>query len=179
MNIKLIFGPMYSGKSSEIIKIIRRYKTIGKKLLIISHSSDTRYTEDAICTHDQVQEKCLSVSKLEQVLENPEYLDAEVVIIEEAQFFEDLYETVLHAAEKDGKSVIVAGLDGDYKREPFGDIIRLVPCADEIIKLTALCKECGDGTPAPFTKRKVEFDGNVFVGGKESYEAVCRKHYLV
>ena len=100
-----------------------------------------------------------------------------MVIIEEAQFFEGLYEFVLNACEKDGKNMIVVGLDGDSNRNMFGDIIKLIPVCDSVKKLYGLCVRCKDGTKACFTKRLVENDQQVFIGTSE-FQAVCRKCYL-
>lgn len=178
MSLTLIIGPMYSSKSSEIIRSIRRYKTINKNILAINHACDTRYDKNCIATHDLVKEECTSVQSLIPLIDSSEYKNADVIFIEEGQFFADLFDFVVQAVETDGKKVMVAGLDGDYKREPFGDILRLVPYADKVKKFSALCKKCGDGTYAHFTKRIVETSGTICVGGVETYEAVCRKHYL-
>ena len=99
-----------------------------------------------------------------------------MVFIEEAQFFNNLYEFVnKHLI---NKSFVIAGLDGDFKRNPFGDILKLIPLADKVKKLNALCKFCKDGTEAPFTKRLIVSDEIKLVGGSDSYASVCRKHYL-
>ena len=106
------------------------------------------------------------------------YIKANVIIIEEAQFFSDLFNFVTNAADKDNKEVYVIGLDGDYLRQPFGDIVRLIPHAENIKKLKALCLRCNDGTEACFTKRIVKDNNQELVGSTDSYIAVCRKHYI-
>jgi thymidine kinase len=105
-------------------------------------------------------------------------VDATHVVIEEAQFFPDLYEVVLQMVEGQGKHVLVFGLDGDSKRKSFGQVLDLIPVADMYTKLRAECRLCGDGTAALFTKRFSSATTQVSVGGEESYKAVCRKHYL-
>ena len=174
--IELIIGPMYSGKSSELLKIARRYKTLNKNILLINHVSDIRYGNNVICTHDNEKTDCLSLSDLNTVLTRPEYLDAHVVIIEEGQFFNDLYSFSLYTANDMDKILIIAGLDGDYKQQLFGDILRLIPHAEKVLKLSALCKECGDGTLAAFTRRITSESDQTLVGGDNIYKAVCRYH---
>ena len=111
---------------------------------------DTRYGESVISSHDKVQLKCLSLKNLNDIKEDEEYKNSDVIFIEEGQFFKDLFDFVTHAADIDNKTVYVTGLDGDFKREMFGDICRLIPHAENITKLKALCAICKDGTLANF-----------------------------
>lgn len=185
MHLTLIIGPMFAGKSSAIISRVRRAEVIGWKTFVITSSADNRYeNNDAsarIMTHDKAGISAVGVSVLKGVCEHPEYSSARLIVIEEAQFFPDLYDFVLLALEKDGKDIVVVGLDGDSSRQPFGDILRLIPLADEVQKLTSLCKRCGDGTPALFScclHTSRESLEQIFVGGPDVYEAMCRKHYL-
>lgn len=175
--IEIIMGCMFSGKSSEIIKIIRRYKILNKNILAINNELDNRYDVNKIVTHDKIAQDCLSTKQLLSVKSTELYKKADVVVIEEAQFFKDLFEFVVSGADIDNKTIIVAGLDGDYKRDPFGDILRLIPHAEKVTKLEALCLKCGDGTPAHFTKRITTEDSQTLVGSSESYVAVCRRHF--
>ena len=171
-------GSMFSGKSTEILRLINRYKTLKKNILAINHSSDTRYGENKIISHNKESHDCLSISELTPLLQNKKFTDCEVIFIEEAQFFSDLFDFVTQSADIYKKIVVVAGLDGTYKREPFGDVLRLIPHAESVIKLHALCLKCNDGTKASFTKRIINNESDILVGSKESYIAVCRKHYL-
>jgi len=177
--IDLITGCMFSGKSTEIIRLINRYKALDKKILIINHSSDTRYNENSISTHSNININCFSTDNLKSIKTDPQYNYnlADVIVIEEGQFFKDLYNFALNGADKDNKVIIIAGLDGDSNREEFGDIIKLIPKCDSITKLHALCSICKDGTLAPFTKRLVNDENQVLVGVSE-FIPVCRKHYL-
>lgn len=176
--INLILGCMFSGKSSEIIRLIKRYRQIEKyNLLLINNSKDNRYGESVISSHDKIQIKCHSIENLMDMQEKEIYKNSNVIFIEEGQFFKDLLEFTLNAADKDNKIVYVAGLDGDYKRQEFGQMCKLVPHAEEITKLKALCNKCGDGTEANFTKRIVNDNNQELVGSKESYIPVCRKHF--
>lgn len=154
---------------------------LGWKHLVITAAIDTRYdlSGAAVVTHDQSRCSALGVKVLEGVQDRFEYKNAKLVIIEEGQFIPDLYAFVIRAVEEHGKEVVVVGLDGDSDRKPFGDILQLVPLADELIRLTALCKRCGDGTAALFSALvKGTKESQVCVGGADRYEPMCRKHYL-
>jgi len=174
-SINIIMGCMFSGKSTELIRLANRYSVLDKKILIINHSLDKRYSENAVATHSNQIMKCVSISMLEEI-DTDKYNECDVLIIEEAQFFKGLYQFVLNACEVDNKSVIVVGLDGDSNREEFGEILKLIPICDSVKKLYGLCVECKDGTKACFTKRHVENNEQVFIGTNE-FSAVCRKHY--
>ena len=187
MSLELVIGPMFSGKSSYLLSTIRKYKEIGWPVYIITSSFDKRYTVDTkIVNHNQ--ESCIAdiaVKNLKDISDNHLFLEAKVIIIEEGQFFENLVEFVLKAVEIYGKRLIVAGLDGDASRKPFGEILDLIPYCDNIIKLKALCKICcADGiiTDALFTSKKGSIDESnnsiINVGGSDKYEALCRIHYL-
>jgi len=185
MHLTLIMGPMFAGKSSAVISRVRRAEVLGWKTFVITSAKDDRYKESSssakIMTHDKAGIEAFGVTVLKGTREHPEYSAARLIVVEEAQFFQDLYEFVVAAVEMDGKDVIVVGLDGDSDRRPFGDILRLVPLADEVLRLTSLCKRCGDGTPALFSalcRGHDEKTEQIFVGGSDMYEAVCRKHYI-
>jgi thymidine kinase len=178
--LELILGPMFSGKSAELIRIINRYECIKKNILTITHTIDNRYGNGVISSHNRIQKKSISVENLFTILETDEYKESEIIIVEEGQFFQDLKKFVVRAIDIDNKHVIVAGLSGDFRREPFGQILELIPLAEQITKLSAFCKLCNDGTPGDFTKR-IEKDSTeqTLVGNDNYYLAVCRKHYLM
>ena len=176
--IDIIMGCMFSGKSTEIIRLINRYKALEKKILIVNHSSDTRYKENSISTHSNINISCFSTADLATLKtdEKYDYNGTDVIVIEEGQFFENLYDFAVQAADKDNKIVIIAGLDGDSNREEFGDIIKLIPKCDSVVKLHALCSICKDGTLACFTKRIVKNQSKILVGVNE-FIPVCRFHF--
>lgn len=179
MSLELFLGPMFAGKSSTILGILRRNEIIGRTTLCITSAMDTRYTEEArIVSHNKDWYPATAARELRPLLDTPEFRAAECVIVEEAQFFPDLRSFVLEAVEERGKAVICVGLDGDSERRPFGQLLELIPYADKIHKLTALCVRCRDGTEAIFTHRKVGGHEQVSVGGQDKYEPVCRLHYL-
>jgi len=187
MSLELIIGPMFAGKSSAVLQRIRRAKVINRKVFIVTSILDTRYDVrgSSVYTHDKesVKANSLGVNNLDDIFKLGEFHHADMVIIEEAQFFIGLYEIVRGAVEVFRKDVIVVGLDGDSDRRPFGEILQLIPLADRVTRLSALCKKCGDGTEGIFTalnseEEEAEKKEQIFVGGADKYMAVCRKHYL-
>lgn len=179
MSLELILGPMFSGKTSELRRRMLRLKVVTNKVIIINHGSDTRYgSASETLSHDKTSCASTAVNNLESLYTNSEYKNANYVFINEAQFFNKLFDFCLTTVEKYKKHVVVFGLDGDYQRKPFGEILKLVPLANSVTKLTALCKLCGDGTPGLFTKRIVNKCQQILIGGEDMYQAVCRKHYM-
>ena len=182
MSLRVVVGPMFAGKTSEIQSVVRRYGCLGKSVLVLTADIDNRYQSNvvAIVNHDKVTvpARAVSVERLVDVLAWPEFAAATAIVVDEAQFFVDcLIPFVRAAVDKHGKHVVVVGLDGDADKRPFGDVLALMTHADSIEKKTALCRHCGDGTPAIFTRALVAHDAQVAVGGAEMYEPVCRRHY--
>jgi thymidine kinase len=103
---------------------------------------------------------------------------AKLIIVEEAQFFIDLVVFVKSMVDYEDKNMVVVGLDGDYNRKPFGQLLECIPLADKVTKLTSLCSRCADGTPALFSYRKNSAVEQVCVGGKDEYIPLCRKCFL-
>lgn len=171
MSIVLYLGCMFAGKTTELIREADRYSSIGKKVLMINHSFDNRYSDEEMMTHSRWGRKCTFLSKL------PEQVDEDVIVVNEGQFFTGLVDFCLLQAEKYGKIVIVGALDGDYKREKFGEALDLVRYCDSVIKLKAYCKLCNVPTLAIFTK-KISGSNEQIDIGVDQYLPVCRKHYL-
>ena len=179
MPIDLIIGPMFAGKSTELIRRARRFQIIGKKTFVINHVFNNRYGSTAITTHDDVVlAPNLITGNLAGALDHECYADADVVVIEELQFFENAATVLAIMADRDNKHVVASGLSGSAERTPMGDMSHIMCRADTIEFVTALCPFCGDGTPAPFSKRIVTARGTVDVGGADKYVAACRKHFL-
>ena len=176
--LEIIIGPMYAGKSTELIRIINRYKCLNKKIIVINHILNNRYGSVSLTTHNREKvDSCIILENLFD-LESELLNNNDVIIIEELQFFKDAYSSIVEWCDNHCKTIIAAGLDGDYLRQPFGDVLRLIPHADKITKLSALCKKCGDGTLAHFTKRTIQNNELTLIGSDNLYEAVCRNHYL-
>ena len=174
--LELISGPMYSNKTGELIRICGKYKAIGKKILVINHQTDVRYSNNQITTHNGLGINAIMTNKLNDLDWHSDRFDSvDMVIIDEAQFFTDLVDWVMKGVNL-GIHLVVAGLMADYNQELFGNMHQLIPKADHILFLKAFCSICRDGTPAPFTKRIKGGDHQVEVGSNGQYIAVCRKH---
>lgn len=171
MSLTIITGNMFSGKTTELIRHIKKFRIIGKKLLVINSTKDTRCSNHVLRTHDFDMFACVKTNDLTDV----DWSNADVIAIDECQFFYGLRVFVEKLLKHD-KIVVLAGLDGDYMQRPFGEISHCFPLADTVIKLSALCMVCLDGTPGPFTQRVVNNQDLELVGDKDMYRAVCRKH---
>ena len=183
MSLELIVGPMFAGKSSALQSIVKRHQSLGWTMLVINHSSDIRYGSSSVINHDNQRLPAKSVKELLPLLSDPEFMFTKLIVIDEAQFFEDLLPFVTRALDLYEKHIVVVGLDGDAERKPFGQITLLLPHCDKITKMTAFCSYCKDGTAALFTYAKrpdvgaVVASGTPCVGATESYVPLCRKHY--
>lgn len=179
-HLTVILGCMFAQKTTELLRYIRRYRSIGYDVLVVNSKKDTRYGNECIASHDEKQEKAIMAESLSQVDSMVRSGTYQVIVIDEGQFFHDLYHYVTDWADTCPIHVVVAGLDGTFQREPFGDMLRLIPHAEDVLRLSALCAECKDGTKAIYSKRVVvhPVDGVVHVGSSESYQPFCRKHYL-
>lgn len=175
MGLSIIMGNMFSGKTSELIRRLKRLKVIGKNILIVNSAKDTRSPEQVLKTHDNVKFNCLKVYDLFDILNNPEFDKADIIAIDEAQFFPRLKKFV-DCCMSVNKSVILAGLDADSFQRKFGELLDCIPMACEVTKLSALCMRCNNGTPGPFTKRIVDNKELELIGGSDMYIAVCRGH---
>jgi len=175
--LELIIGPMFSGKSTELIRKIRLAKIIDKKVIVIKPIIDIRYKNNKIVSHSFESEECESIQLLAEMDQKINNYD--LIVVDEGQFFADLKEYVLKWVEVNKKDVIVGGLDGGHKRNKIGDILELIPYSDSCIKIKSLCKKCNDGTFAIFTHRMNDNQDQVQIGGAETYIPLCRKHYLI
>ncbi|KAI6231384.1 Thymidine kinase, cytosolic [Aphelenchoides besseyi] len=171
-SINLIVGPMFSGKTTELLRQCRRHTLAKRRVVIVKYKKDTRYDDVMICTHDSLKMDGLRAIRLDDVWDK--LMDSDVIGIDEGQFFEDVVEGAELLANR-GKTVIVAALDGDYQRNQFESIAKLVPLAEKVEKITAVCQFCGHS--ASFTLRTIASDVREVIGGAEMYQAVCRRCY--
>jgi thymidine kinase len=178
--ITVITGSMFAGKSEELIRLARRALYAKKKVQVFKPSIDTRYDESMVVTHEGVKHEAVPVRNVAD-LQGKIARGTEVVCIEEAQFFDSsIVELAVKLADK-GCEVVLAGLDQDFRRQPFGPMPQLLAIADEVVKLRAICMNCG--ATASHTYRQIdgkpahEGDPIVLVGAAEVYEARCRKCY--
>ncbi|KAH8517933.1 hypothetical protein H0E87_005741 [Populus deltoides] len=177
--VHVIIGPMFAGKTTDLLLRIESESSSGRNVAMIKSSKDTRYANDSVVTHDGLKFPCWSLpdlSSFHHKLGDDEYHKLDVIGIDEAQFFEDLYEFCCKAADHDGKTIIVAGLDGDYLRRSFGSVLDVIPLAETVTKLTARCELCGKR--AFFTFRKTAETQTELIGGSDVYMPVCRQHYV-
>ncbi len=174
--LHLILGPMFSGKTTELIRIYNKYTACGIKCLMINHGSDTRYSNEGhVTSHSQEQIKSLNLIKLQHLAGVFGYYD--VFLINEGQFFPDLYDVVKMLVDNQKKHVFVCGLDGDFKREKFGQILDLIPLCDNVVKLKAVCQNCKK-SDAIYTYRKTNDTQQTIVAEKNMYSALCRNCYI-
>jgi thymidine kinase len=179
MSLEILLGPMFSGKSSRILSLVRRYTAIGTKVLVIKHASDTRYDANNMVTHDGHRAECLSVWDLDGLALRARLLEYNVIIVEEAQFFKGLVAFSEYVVDTLEKKLYLVGLDGDSNRRMFGELLECIPLADRVEKLTSFCARCANGTPGIFTYRHSgPQDQQMIVGGADMYTSVCRECYL-
>jgi len=180
--IEVICGSMFSGKSEELIRRVRRVQIAKKKVQVFKPTIDDRYDVQYIYSHNGTKVEAINIAKSKEILETVEP-DTEVVAIDEAQFYGDDIVLICQKLADKGKRIIIAGLDQDFRGEPFGPIPKLLAIAEEIDKLQAICIICGNiasrtqrlvnGQPAKYS------DPTILIGAKESYEARCRKCHVV
>lgn len=176
--LELICGSMFSGKTEELLRRIRRAEIARKQIQIFKPAIDNRYGLVRVASHNGVaREDAVVVSCAQEILERIQP-GTEVVAIDEVQFFDDAITDVSNLLAGRGLRVIVAGLDQDFRGEPFGPISTLMALAEYVDKLQAICVVCG--APASRTQRLIDGrparydDPVILVGGSESYEARCR-----
>ena len=174
--LELIIGPMFSGKTTRLIELYHTYKNQGKNVMVINYSADKRYHESMLSTHDRVMIPCIFTDKLAGLttVSNSEYNAADIILINEGQFFSDLYETVFHMVETSNKYVYISGLNADFRREKFGELLELIPICDNIVYLTARCHDCNG--KALHSHRICSSVEQVLIGS-DIYVPLCRQCY--
>ena len=180
--IEVICGSMFSGKSEELIRRVHRVQIAKKKIQIFKPTIDNRYAIQHIYSHNGTKIEAINITKSKEILKTVEP-DTEVIAIDEAQFYDEDLVLVCQKLADQGKRVIIAGLDQDFRGEPFGPIPELLSVAEYVDKLHAICMVCGNtasrtqrlvnGQPAKYS------DPTILIGAKESYEARCRKCHTV
>ena len=173
--LEIIYGPMFSGKSTEIIKRIRELKNEESSIIVIKPEVDDRYEKFYVCSHNKEKEECTIINNNDifSLCKKIKYQQADYVIIDEAQFIRNLKDFIVQELEY--KSFIIGGLDLDSFKKPFGDILNLIELADRSVKLQSICSICGD--KAPYTKRISNNDNKILIGSNEYYTPVCSKHF--
>jgi len=201
-SIEVITGPMYSGKSTELIRRLERSQIAGEEIIVFKPSKDTRSNNGYVESRIGTKIKCKTIDESTKIIDyfeekrkteiskmfaDPSYLSScnsnrvskykkTVVGIDEAQFFDNNIIEVCEKLADEKIRVIVSGLDMDYKRKPFENISKLLTKADDILKLNAVCVECGDN--AIYSYKKEDNNERLEVGDQDKYKALCRKCYI-
>ncbi len=172
-SIEVVCGSMFSGKTEELIRRIKRAKYAKQRIQIFKSGVDIRYSEEEVVSHDAnaIPSTPIDTSGSLLLLCN----DVDVIGIDEAQFLDNGLVDVCSKLANSGIRVIVAGLDMDFKGRPFGPIPGLLAIADDVMKVHAVCMQCG--RPAQFSHRLVNNDKTVLIGETEKYEPLCRRCY--
>ncbi|WP_062351772.1 thymidine kinase [Bacillus kwashiorkori] len=180
--IEVICGSMFSGKSEELIRRVRRCQFAKQKVVVFKPKLDDRYSKDAVVSHNGETVYATPINDAEEIFSHLTE-EVEVIAIDEAQFFGENIIDIVQGLADDGFRVILAGLDQDFRGEPFGPMPHLLSVAEQITKLQAVCVVCG--SPASRTQRLINgkpasyYDPVILVGASESYEPRCRHHHLV
>ena len=190
--LEIILGGMYAGKTSRLVEIYKQCKFCNISVAVINHSFDNRYDDELLSTHDKIKIPCIKTEKLFDVCIDNNTLDenieliprikdkmnvatSSVILINEGQFFSDLIAFVEQNL-KYGKKIYICGLDGDFERKKFGQILDLIPLCDKVTKLTSLCSICKNGNPGIFSKR-ISGEKEQTIVGSDNYIPVCRNCY--
>ena len=181
--VHVIAGCMFCGKTDEMLRLLRRFSIAGRRVILVKPRLDTRTDAVTVVSRSGAQHTAVTVDDSSQI--EKAVADADIVAVEEGQFFDERLPEVVERLATSGKQVIVTGLDRDFRGVPFGPMPRLLSLADQVTKLTAICMVCGepatrtqrliDGTPAPADSPLIVIGGM----GDETYEARCRLHHEV
>jgi len=168
--LEIIVGPMYSGKTTELIEKYEELKQNGHNVCVINYIDDKRYSETKLSTHDGKMIECIQIKELKHIETTESH-----ILVNEAQFFEDLYETAITWLNKN-KRVYLYGLDGDFQRKKFGKILDLIPLCDNVKKKKAKCMNTDCKNEAIFSHR-ISTDKSQVVIGNDIYKPLCRCCY--
>lgn len=173
-SIEMICGAMFSGKTEELLRRLRRAKIAGLRVEIFKPTIDVRYDESAVVSHDRNTIASTPIDNSSNLLLLAS--DVDVIGIDEAQFFDERLPDVVEQLADQGIRVIIAGLDMDFKRQPFGPMAHLCAIADSVDKIHAICVGCGSW--ANYSYRLVSGDQQVMLGEAKEYQPLCRTCYL-
>ena len=181
--VHVIAGCMFCGKTDEMLRLLRRFSIAGRQVVLVKPRLDTRTDEITVVSRSGAEHRAITVDQSSEI--EAAVGAADIVAIEEGQFFDEGLPEAVEALAATGKQVIVTGLDRDFRGVPFGTMPRLLALADQVTKLTAICMVCGepatrtqrliDGEPAPADSPLIVIGGI----GDETYEARCRLHHAV
>lgn len=175
--IEVITGPMFAGKTEELIRRVRRLQYANRNIVVFKPSIDDRYAENEVVSHNDSRTRSISITKSSEIMKYIK-MDTDVVAIDEIQFLDEEAVEICEYLANKGIRVIVSGLDRDFRGEPFSFMPKLLAMAEYVTKLSAICVKCH--TPATRTQRIIDgkpanfHDPIVLIGAKDSYEARCR-----
>ena len=172
--LELILGPMFSGKTTRLVDIYNLEYSNNNNIKVINFSADTRYHDSMLSTHDKVMIPCVFSNTISEVCQESMICNSDIILINEGQFFPDLYESVVELVETHKKIVYICGLDGDFKRNKFGKLLDLIPLSDTVTKLSATCVRCNKR--AVFSKRLSAEEQQIVIGSS-NYVPMCRGCY--
>ena len=178
--LEIILGPMWSGKTSALLKIYRQYSFCKSRVCVINYKADDRYSETMLSTHDKEMIPCVMGFSMEEIMKThkSEIENSDVILVNEGQFFSDIVPFTINMVEEEGKKVYICGLDGDFQRNKIGNLLDLIPMCDKMSKLHSLCSMCKNGTLAPFTFRSTCETEQVLIGN-DIYMPLCRSCYNI
>ncbi|BAW90291.1 thymidine kinase [Staphylococcus capitis] len=180
--IETITGSMFSGKSEELIRRLRRGIYAKQKVIVFKPAIDDRYHKEKVVSHDGNEIEAINISTSREIL-NQDLDNVDVIGIDEVQFFDGEIVNIVEQLAKNGHRVVVAGLDMDFRGEPFEPMPKLLAVSEQVTKLQAVCAVCG--SPSSRTQRLINGepakidDPIILVGANESYEPRCRAHHIV
>ena len=190
--LEIIKGPMFSGKTTRILDIYKKYKFCEIQTMVINYSKDNRYSDEMLSSHDKIMIPCIKALKLNDIVplidgyeinkeeefkHSKKFMDSKAILINEGQFFSDIVEWVTIAVEKYHKNVYVCGLNTDFMRNKFGNWLELESISDNVVMLHSFCSNCKK-RPAIFSHR-LSNESEVEVIGVDCYIPVCRKCYKI
>lgn len=178
--LEIVIGPMYSGKTTFLLDKIKCLEKENKKYLVINHYLDTRYNVNSITNHNQISVSSVPMKKISELLVIDNISQYDYILIDESQFFDDLESSVILLLEQfPSLNILCVGLDGDYEQKPFNDgqLLKLIPKADNLIKLYSKCYHCNE--KASFTKRIIEDKTKIIIASNGVYVPCCFRHLKV
>lgn len=174
--LEVICGPMFSGKSEELLRRLKRIQIAKQSFQLYKPSIDNRYSETHVVTHSGIEMKCSVISHSATLVEAVG--DVDIIAVDEAQFLDENLPNIVELLVRNGKRVIVAGLDMDSNGKPFGPMPELLAKAEDVVKVVAVCDICGKDATHTY-RHNVNNDDTILVGATDHYEARCRLHWTL
>lgn len=172
--LEVICGSMFSGKTEELLRRLKRAKIAKRSFRLFKAAIDNRYSETCVVTHSGIEMQCRSISDSERLLDDTDNVD--IIAIDEAQFLDEKLPNNVELLVKNGKRVVVAGLDMDSNGIPFGPMPELLARAEKVTKVVAVCEVCGKDATHTY-RHSDSVKDTVLVGASDHYEARCREHW--